>query len=165
MTCWARDASESPGAPSRFVLADVVVLAAGTLGSTQILLRSRDLGLPVSDRLGHGFSGNGDVLAFAYDTDAPVRGVGLGGRIPREDTLVGPAIAGLIDLRGPGADKKDALIIEEGSIPGALAAMLPIAMDAASYETGTPRRYRWPGACASSPRSRSARITGRSTAR
>jgi cholesterol oxidase len=124
----------SPDAPSGFVVADVVVLAAGTLGSTQILLRSRDLGLPVSDRLGHGFSGNGDVLAFAYDTDAPVRGVGLGGRVPREDRVVGPAIAGLIDLRGPDADKKDALIIEEGSIPGALAAMLPIAMNVASYE-------------------------------
>ncbi len=64
----------SPGAPSRFVTADVVVLAAGTLGSTQILLRSRELGLPVSDRLGHGFSGNGDVLAFAYDTDQSVQG-------------------------------------------------------------------------------------------
>lgn len=124
----------NPDAPSRFVTADVVVLAAGTLGSTQVLLRSRDLGLPVSDRLGHGFSGNGDVLAFAYDTDASVRDVGLGGRIAREDTLVGPAIAGLIDLRGPAVDKKDALIIEEGSIPGALAAMLPIAMSAASYE-------------------------------
>jgi cholesterol oxidase len=123
-----------PGAPSRIVTADVVVLAAGTLGSTQILLRSRDLGLPVSDRLGHGFSGNGDVIAFAYDTDASVHGVGLGERIPREDTLVGPAITGLIDLRGPGTDKKDALIIEEGSIPGAIAAMLPVAMDAASYE-------------------------------
>ena len=110
------------------------MLAAGTLGSTQILLRSRDLGLPVSDRLGYGFSGNGDVLAFAYDTDAPVRGVGLGECIPREDTVVGPAIAGLIDLRGPAVDKKDALIIEEGSIPGALAAMLPIAMNAASHE-------------------------------
>src|SRR5487761_552155 len=124
----------SPGAPSRFVLADVVVLAAGTLGSAQILLRSRDLGLPVSDRLGYGFSGNGDVLAFAYDTDAPLRDVGLGKSVPREDTLVGPAITGLIDLRGPDVDKKDALIIEEGSIPGAIAAMLPIAMDAASYE-------------------------------
>lgn len=126
--------TSSPDATSRFVLADVVVLAAGTLGSTQILLRSKDLGLPVSDQLGHGFSGNGDVLAFAYDTDAPVRGVGLGGRVPREDTLVGPAIAGLIDLRGPDVDKADALIIEEGSIPGALAAMLPIAMNVASYE-------------------------------
>jgi cholesterol oxidase len=97
----------SPGAPARSVLADAVVLAAGTLGTTQILLRSRDLGLPVSDRLGYGFSGNGDVLAFACDTDAPARGVGLAGRIPREDTLVGPAISGLVDLRGPGADKKD----------------------------------------------------------
>jgi len=122
------------GAPPRSVLADVVVLAAGTLGSTEILLRSRDLGLPVSDRLGYGFSGNGDVLAFAYDTDASLRGVGLGDRVPREDTLVGPAITGLVDLRGPDVDKRDALIIEEGSIPGALAAVLPIVMDAASYE-------------------------------
>jgi cholesterol oxidase len=139
-----RVAYDAPSMPPRFVLADVVVLAAGTLGSTQILLRSRDLGLPLSDRLGHGFSGNGDVLAFAYDTDASVRGVGLGGRVPREDTLVGPAIAGLIDLRDPDkkvdrkvdkkVDKKDALIIEEGSIPGALAALLPIAMNAASHE-------------------------------
>jgi cholesterol oxidase len=124
------------------VLADVVVLAAGTLGSTQILLRSRDLGLPVSDRLGYGFSGNGDVLAFAYDTDASVRDVGLGDRVTRADTLVGPAIAGLIDLRAQDgskeagkedAGKEDSLIIEEGSIPGALAAILPIAMNAASY--------------------------------
>jgi len=131
----------SPDAVPRSVLADVVVLAAGTLGSTQILLRSRDLGLPVSERLGYGFSGNGDVLAFAYDTDASVRDVGLGDRVARADTLVGPAIAGLIDLRGPdggdagkeGAGRQDTLIIEEGSIPGALAAILPIAMNAASY--------------------------------
>jgi cholesterol oxidase len=123
------------GAAPRFVLADVVVLAAGTLGSTQILLRSQKLGLPVSGRLGHGFSGNGDVIAFAYDTDAPVRDVGLGGRVPQEDTAVGPAITGLIDLRGPDTGKGDALIIEEGSIPGALAAVLPIAMNVASFES------------------------------
>src|ERR1700733_2344963 len=123
-----------PATATRFVTADVVVLAAGTLGSTQILLRSRDLGLPVSDQLGHGFSGNGDVLAFAYDTDAAVRDVGLGVGIPREDTLVGPAIAGLIDLRDQDTDKTGTLIIEEGSIPGALAAVLPIAMAAAPHE-------------------------------
>src|SRR5262249_52314883 len=64
-----RVAYDVAGAPARSVLADVVVLAAGTLGSTQILLRSRGLGLPVSGRLGQGFSGNGDVIAFAYDTD------------------------------------------------------------------------------------------------
>ncbi|AKQ66185.1 Cholesterol oxidase precursor [Myxococcus hansupus] len=43
-----------------------VVLAAGTLGSVELLLRSRDVArtLPrVSRRLGHGYSGNGDFLA------------------------------------------------------------------------------------------------------
>jgi cholesterol oxidase len=144
------------------LLADVVVLAAGTLGSTEILLRSRDLGLPVSDRLGHGFSGNGDVLAFAYDTEAPLRGVGLAGRIPREDTLVGPAITGLIDLRDQVAEKHGdetgTLIIEDGSIPGALAAML-------LTRSSTRRPRRRPGGCANSPSSRSALTTGPSTAR
>ena len=41
---WASTSSGEGPATSRFVTADVVVLAAGTLGSTQILLRSRDLG-------------------------------------------------------------------------------------------------------------------------
>jgi cholesterol oxidase len=122
-----------PTAAARVVLADVVVLAAGTLGSTRILLRSRDLGLPVSDRLGHGFSGNGDVLALAHETDAPEQGANLDGRTRRDGILAGPAVTGLIDLRGPGADKKNPLIIEDGSIPGAFTAMLPAAMNAASY--------------------------------
>jgi cholesterol oxidase len=119
-----------PGAAPEFVTADIVVLAAGTLGSTQILLRSRDLGLPVSDRLGHGFSGNGDVLAFAYDTDSSVRGVGVGDDVPAQDTTVGPAITGLIDMRDSGTE--DSLIIEDGAVPGALAAVLPLALNVAS---------------------------------
>ena len=122
----------APGTASRFVTADVVVLAAGTLGSTQILLRSRELGLPLSDRLGDGFSGNGDVLAFAYDTDQSTRDVGLGARIPRVDTAVGPTITGLIDLRGPDTGLDDALIIEDGAIPGALASVVPLVLSAAS---------------------------------
>jgi cholesterol oxidase len=121
-------------APSQFVTADVVVLAAGTLGSTQILLRSRACGLRVSPRLGYGFSGNGDVLAFAYDTDQPVQGVGVGRRGPGNGPVVGPAITGLIDLRHPDASPGDALIIQEGAIPGALAAILPVVMYTASLE-------------------------------
>lgn len=43
---------------------DRLVLAAGTFGTTRLLMRSRD-GLPgLSDALGSRFSGNGDVLAF-----------------------------------------------------------------------------------------------------
>jgi cholesterol oxidase len=120
-------------APSQFITADIVVLAAGTLGSTEILLRSRALGLPVSERLGCGFSGNGDVLAFAYDTDRSIRGVGLGRRVPRKNTAVGPTITSMIDLRDTHVDVRKALIIEDGAIPGALAAMLPAAMYTASY--------------------------------
>ena len=76
----------------------VVVLAAGPLGSTEILLRSRELGLPVSDRLGHGFSGNGDVLAFAYDTDEPVLDVGLADRVLPPDDLLASAVTWLAEL-------------------------------------------------------------------
>ena len=132
------------GASSRFVTADVVILAAGTLGSTEILLRSRELGLPVSDRLGQGFSGNGDVLAFAYDTDEPTRDVGLGDRVSRAGNAVGPTITGLIDLRGPDTAVEDALIIEDGAIPGALASVIPLMLCAASDEVpeGAARRLR-----------------------
>ena len=58
--------------------ADVVILAAGTLGSTEILLRSAAAGLPVSDRLGQRFSANGDIIAFGYGGDQVVNAIGIG---------------------------------------------------------------------------------------
>jgi len=107
-------------APTQFVTADVVVLAAGTLGSTEILLRSRNAGLPMSKRIGHRFSGNGDVLGFAYDGDAPVHAAGLGRRpLPPPEESVGPCIAGLIDL-ADNPEPTQQLIIEDGSPPGAI---------------------------------------------
>src|SRR5262249_7761351 len=46
-----------------------VFLAAGVLGTTEILLRSRrDTGLALSDKLGAGFSTNGDFWALAVGT-------------------------------------------------------------------------------------------------
>jgi cholesterol oxidase len=52
----------------RTLRAGRVVLSGGTLGSTEILLRSvRQGGLTASARLGEGFSGNGDFLALAYN--------------------------------------------------------------------------------------------------
>ncbi len=53
----------------REVLADRVVLAAGTFGSTALLLRNRAGLGPLSPRLGHGFSGNGDLLMFLRRAD------------------------------------------------------------------------------------------------
>jgi choline dehydrogenase-like flavoprotein len=44
--------------------APIVVLAAGCLSSTELLLRSRTHGLTLSSRLGHRFSSNGDYAGF-----------------------------------------------------------------------------------------------------
>ena len=116
-------------APSSFVFADVVVLAAGTLGSTEILLRSRAGGLAVSPRLGDRFTGNGDVLAFAHGVDGPspaLRGIGVGGRPVTAANAVGPCITGMIDVTGIPEPGKGVLV-EEGAIPGALRWFMPAA--------------------------------------
>jgi cholesterol oxidase len=53
----------------REVVADRVVLAAGTFGTTGLLLRNR-VALPgLSPRIGRGFSGNGDLLMFMRNAD------------------------------------------------------------------------------------------------
>lgn len=41
-----------------------VFLGAGTLGTGEILLRSQQMGMPLSKNVGNGMSGNGDILAF-----------------------------------------------------------------------------------------------------
>ncbi|MGH7653648.1 MAG: alpha/beta fold hydrolase [Gemmatimonadaceae bacterium] len=109
------------GASSMFVTADTVILSAGSLGSTEILLRSREAGLKTSDRLGTGFTGNGDVLGFAYNVDHHIGGVGVGSA--RADSGPGPCITGVIDLRGT-PDLDHGMIIEEGVIPSTLAPAL-----------------------------------------
>jgi cholesterol oxidase len=102
-------------APEMFVTADVVILSAGTLGSTAILLRSQEAGLPVSKQLGEHFTGNGDVLAFAFNTDKVINGVGWGTHPAGDIPPVGPCITGIIDHRDT-PNVKDGFVIEEGSI-------------------------------------------------
>ncbi|HEY2933798.1 MAG TPA: GMC family oxidoreductase [Acidobacteriota bacterium] len=122
-------------APELFVAADLVVLSAGTLGSTEILLRCRRAGLPLSDKIGHRFSGNGDVLAFSYNGEETIGGVGFGHRSPQGREPVGPCITGIIDLRGR-PKLEDGIVIEEGSIPGALGALIPHALAASAAVCG-----------------------------
>ena len=55
-----------------------VILAAGAINTTEILMRSEMHGLKVSPRLGSNFSGNGDFQAVAYNCDVPVQGLGFG---------------------------------------------------------------------------------------
>jgi len=117
--------------PELFVSADVVILSAGTLGSTEILLRSQQRGLSTSDRVGERFTGNGDVLGFAYNAEPPVNGIGFGHRQPGHQPPVGPCITGIIDMREQ-AELGEGMVIEEGSIPGAVASFLPGALAVAS---------------------------------
>ncbi|HEY3290210.1 MAG TPA: GMC family oxidoreductase [Anaerolineae bacterium] len=65
-----RDADEPGEFVEMKVTADKVIVAAGCIGTNEILLRSKAMGgLPhLSDRLGFGFSTNGDYLAFC-ETD------------------------------------------------------------------------------------------------
>jgi len=111
------------------ISADMVFVGAGTLGSTEILLRSKAAGLPLSEKLGHNFSGNGDVIAFGYNNDVPVNGIGTGH--PSTDSTVppvGPVIAGLIDLRKDDGPVRENIVIQEGAIPSLLAPLLPAAL-------------------------------------
>ena len=111
-------------APS-FVDAKTVVLAAGTLGSTEILLRSRELGLGLSDRLGEGFSANGDIIAFALGGSERVNGVGVGHPPKFIGDAVGACVAGQIELPDR-ADLDLSMILQEGVLPSALAPLLPV---------------------------------------
>lgn len=120
------------GASASFVAAETVILSAGSLGSTEILLRSRDAGLELSDRLGHNFTGNGDVLGFAYNADVPINGVGV---VSGRTDGPGPCITGVIDLRNT-ERLEDAMIIEEGVIPSTLAPMLATSLFMAARMVG-----------------------------
>lgn len=94
-----------------------VVLAAGTFGSTEILLRSQTDRLRFSTRLGHQVSSNGDLLAAAYGGH-PANCAGHEDKDPDSvpaGERVGPTITGMIDLRDT-----DRMVIQDLAVPGPL---------------------------------------------
>ena len=106
------------------VTARAVVLAAGSLGSTEILLRSRDLyrTLPdVSGFLGHNWSSNGDFLTPA--------------RYPGQtiSPTVGPTITAAIDFLD-GSENGARFFVEDGGFPDVLGHLIAAT---------TKRRGRW----------------------
>lgn len=110
----------------RRVRAQAVVIGAGTLGSTALLLRSRSSDLAFSPRLGLGFSTNGDAVAVGYNCDATTDVIGFGdaafaGTTP-PTAPVGPTLLGIVDLRAePGSEP---IIVEEGVFPSGLARLV-----------------------------------------
>jgi cholesterol oxidase len=94
-------------------LAKRVVVSAGSLGSTELLLRCRDVfrTLPrIGPMIGRNFSGNGDFLGFVVGTKDPA------------DPNYGPVITQAIDFNLLKAfEREHAFVLEDASYP-ALAA-------------------------------------------
>ncbi len=104
------------GNDERSLTARHVVLAAGTYGSTEILLRSRAAGLRLSQKLGARFSTNGDMINVHYGYPELVNAA------PREDTpfrerKVGPTITGMFES---GRTRAERIVVQELAIPGPL---------------------------------------------
>jgi cholesterol oxidase len=87
--------------------AEMVVVAAGSLGSTELLLRNRDVyrTLPnVSSFLGHNWSSNGDFLTPAFYEQREI------------DPWQGPTIAAIIDFED-GSYRDQRFWIQDGGFP------------------------------------------------
>ncbi|HYP29843.1 MAG TPA: GMC family oxidoreductase N-terminal domain-containing protein [Blastocatellia bacterium] len=64
-----RESAQGPRENGTLKAKRAVVVAAGSLGSTVLMLRSRLEGLSLPDTLGTRFSGNGDFFGLAYNSD------------------------------------------------------------------------------------------------
>ncbi|WP_206995488.1 alpha/beta fold hydrolase [Trinickia mobilis] len=121
-----------------FTTADHVILSAGTLGSTAILLRSREKrGLALSDQLGAHFTGNGDVLAFAFNTNHEINGVGWETAEEAKRAPAGPVITGIVDHRDT-KDVMDGFVIEEGSLAAPIGTAMLGVLGIAAPAAGVP---------------------------
>ncbi|MEN3330839.1 MAG: hypothetical protein V7641_204 [Blastocatellia bacterium] len=114
-----RDADDPSVTTTRTVTADRVIVAAGCVGTTEIMLRSkkRNTLRNLSDRVGYNFSTNGDYLAFVEGT------------IERVSLTRGPITTSFAHFNTPGSsidpmqpvDTTKFHTIEDNGIPRALA--------------------------------------------
>ncbi len=95
------------------VSAPVVVLAAGALGSTRLLLKNRRRLPALSDALGHNFSGNGDAFGAAFAPRAP--------EVADAQMHVGPVMTSRIDYW---AERRH--MVADGALPENFSGLLRI---------------------------------------
>lgn len=107
------------------VRAKIVILGAGSLGSTNILMKSsevREHGLEVSSQLGKRFTTNGDNIGLCYNGEAVVRSVGQ--KLSGADEFSGgpgPCITGVIDMRNrPGKSLEEGYVLQDSTPPSAI---------------------------------------------
>jgi cholesterol oxidase len=99
------------------LLAGKLILAAGTLGSPEILMRSESYGLRFSPRLGQQFSCNGDNILAVQGTGREV-GTVASENEPLAGRCVGSTITGVV--RMPAGATGPGFLIEEFAVPASL---------------------------------------------
>lgn len=97
----------------RVVTADRVIVAAGCVGTNEIMLRSRKHGLPnLSDMVGYGFSTNGDYLGFLDRTRE------------RVSLTRGPVTTSFAHFNADGGDPAKFHTIEDNGLPRAFSSLV-----------------------------------------
>ncbi len=93
------------------IVSDKVILAAGSLGTTELLLRAQAQGqLQLSTQLGRKFSSNGDNFIAHYAQDNQSNAIAFEYQAPSK-RFIGPTITGMIDRRA-----SDGVVIQEMSV-------------------------------------------------
>ncbi|MGH9788000.1 MAG: GMC family oxidoreductase, partial [Candidatus Acidiferrales bacterium] len=120
----------------RQLRAECVILAAGSLGSTEILLRSHSHGLPLSRALGTRFSANGNFFGASYNADRVTNVLGCGSRgDERSQVKPGPGIVCAIRYDG-GQPQRERMVVEDLAIPRAFVDIMRISFPTISAATG-----------------------------
>jgi cholesterol oxidase len=116
-----------------------VVLSGGTLGSTEILLRSVEHGLTASQHLGEGFSGNGDYLSLAYNNDDRTNVMGYGDHpgSPRAQVQPGPNIVSAIQYHRSEPVRRRFTIQDFTTFPSGLVDFFRYTLPGLAAVTGT----------------------------
>lgn len=120
----------------RQVRAQYVILSGGSLGSTELLLRSKAAGLALSHTIGTRFSANGNFFGAAYNSDHLTNVLGFGNHDDERAAIkTGPAIVSAIryDSTAPFAER---MVVEDLVIPRAFVDVLRVAFPAVSAATG-----------------------------
>jgi len=121
-------------APELFIEAETVMLAAGTLGSTEILLRSRSAQLEFSALLGS-ISRQRRCARVCIQCDAPMHGVGFGDRAA---TIASPSpVHYQRDRRARTSDAERRHGDRRGLAARRIGELLPLAFDSVAKLTGT----------------------------
>lgn len=92
--------------------ARVLILGAGSLGSSEILMRSQSASLQLSQRLGCSWTGNGDALGFIRRSRYPT-GIGGYSAYPTDRAKVGPTIQ--TNLTYPHRSLAGRVLIQDGA--------------------------------------------------